>query len=613
MSLKKQIGFLGVFSIASGAMISSGIFVLPGLAFEKAGPAVFLSYFLAGVLGLVGILSVIELSTAMPKAGGDYYFVSKTFGPMLGTVSGILSWVALSLKSAFAVYGITAILSTTLGIEPLISGAVLVAFFVFLNILGAEEAVFFQVLMVLGLIGLMTIFVGVGSFNINWDSFDSFLEGEGVFDNIVSTSSFVFISFGGLLNVANISEEVKNPKRNLPWGIIISVAVVTVFYTLITLIITGTLNAGDFIASRTPVADSAQTFMGDFGYFIILGASTLAFFTTANGGLLAASRYPLALSRDRLMPQALSAVSKKKQTPVLSVVVTGVIIYLSLIFELETLVKVASTVILTSYVLTNVAVLVLRQSGMTNYKPSFRSPLYPWLQIFSIALFSSFIVDLGLEAIEISAGLLIAAFIFYYFYGRKLKNQESALLHLMKKVTDEKLTKNMLEKELLEVLVGRDEIQQDNFDHLIKEAHFVDIDRPMSFEELVNKVAHDTAEDLGMDPEVIIQRFLERQEQSNTAVSEFLAIPHIVLDGVDKMSMTIIRAKKGVSFTDEEPEVKAVFLLGGTKEKRVLHLKTIAAIATLVSSKDFQHHWIDAKTETEIKSMMVLNERKRFL
>jgi APA family basic amino acid/polyamine antiporter len=137
--------------------------------------------------------------------------------------------------------------------------------------------VFFQVLMVLGLIGLMTIFVGVGSFNINWDSFDSFLEGEGVFDNIVSTSSFVFISFGGLLNVANISEEVKNPKRNLPWGIIISVAVVTVFYTLITLIITGTLNAGDFIASRTPVADSAQTFMGDFGYFIILGASTLAF------------------------------------------------------------------------------------------------------------------------------------------------------------------------------------------------------------------------------------------------------------------------------------------------------------------------------------------------
>jgi APA family basic amino acid/polyamine antiporter len=178
MSLKKQIGFLGVFSIASGAMISSGIFVLPGLAFEKAGPAVFLSYFLAGVLGLVGILSVIELSTAMPKAGGDYYFVSKTFGPMLGTVSGILSWVALSLKSAFAVYGITAILSTTLGIEPLISGAVLVAFFVFLNILGAEEAVFFQVLMVLGLIGLMTIFVGVGSFNIDWGIVSiSFLEG----------------------------------------------------------------------------------------------------------------------------------------------------------------------------------------------------------------------------------------------------------------------------------------------------------------------------------------------------------------------------------------------------------------------------------------------------
>ncbi len=68
--LKKEISFFGVFSIAAGAMISSGIFILPGLAFELAGPAVFLSYFLAGVLGLLGILSVIELATAMSKAGG---------------------------------------------------------------------------------------------------------------------------------------------------------------------------------------------------------------------------------------------------------------------------------------------------------------------------------------------------------------------------------------------------------------------------------------------------------------------------------------------------------------------------------------------------------------
>ena len=74
MKLKKNISFVGVFSIASGAMISSGIFILPGLAYDKTGPSVFISYFLAGILALIGILSVIELSTAMPKAGGDYFF-----------------------------------------------------------------------------------------------------------------------------------------------------------------------------------------------------------------------------------------------------------------------------------------------------------------------------------------------------------------------------------------------------------------------------------------------------------------------------------------------------------------------------------------------------------
>src|SRR6056297_1261568 len=125
MELKKGISFFGVFSLASGAMISSGIFVLPGLAFSLTGSAVFITYFFAGILALLGAMSVIELSTAMPKAGGDFYFINRTFGPFLGTISGFLGWFALSLKSAFAIFGITEIAKIFLGINPLLSGAVL--------------------------------------------------------------------------------------------------------------------------------------------------------------------------------------------------------------------------------------------------------------------------------------------------------------------------------------------------------------------------------------------------------------------------------------------------------------------------------------------------------
>ena len=103
---KKGLGFVDVFCIASGAMISSGIFVLPGLAFSLIGPAMVISYLIAGLLALIGVLSVIELATAMPKAGGDYYFLTRSLGPLVGTVSGLLSWFALSLKTAFAIFGL---------------------------------------------------------------------------------------------------------------------------------------------------------------------------------------------------------------------------------------------------------------------------------------------------------------------------------------------------------------------------------------------------------------------------------------------------------------------------------------------------------------------------
>ncbi|MBF9016822.1 MULTISPECIES: APC family permease [unclassified Oceanispirochaeta] len=346
MLLKKGISFWGVFSIASGAMISSGIFILPGLAFSKAGPAVFISYFIAGFLGLIGILSVIELSTAMPKAGGDYYFINKTFGPMFGTISGFLGWLALSLKSSFAIFGLSEIIYLYTGISPIISGLILCIFFVVINIRGVKEAAIFQTVMVIGLFSLMSVYIIIGLPNVKISHFTPLLTVE--INEILITAGFIFISFGGLLKVANVSEEVINPKRNIPLGMISSVIVVTIFYTLITFVITGTLEPDIFMGSLTPVADSAKIIMGNPGYVIIIIASMLAFFTTANAGIMSASRYPVALSRDQLLPRQLGSVNMKYKTPTIATIITGAIIYLSLLLPLEMLVKSASTVILTS-------------------------------------------------------------------------------------------------------------------------------------------------------------------------------------------------------------------------------------------------------------------------
>ncbi len=609
MPLKKTISFWGVFSIAAGAMISSGIFILPGYAYAKTGPSLFLSYLVAGILGLVGILSVIELSTAMPKAGGDFYFINKAFGPALGTMSGILGWVALSLKSSFAVFGITEIIHLFTGSDMLLTGLALCLFFVLLNIGGVKEAVVFQIILVSGLLALMLIYIVFGLPSLEMSRYTPFLKG-GVNDVFV-TSGFIFISFGGLLNVANISEEVKNPRRNLPLGIILSVIVVTLFYTAITFVITGTLEGDRFAASLTPVADSARNVMGEPGYYIILAASLLAFITTANAGVMSASRYPLSLSRDRLMPSFLGRLSGRGETPVWAVIFTGLIIFISLLLPLELLVKAASTVILTSYVLTNIALIILRESGLTNYRPSFRAPFYPYLQILCIFLFSFFIADMGKDAMEISLALIFLSFCLYIIYGRKEKQRESALLHLLKKITDSRLTRNLLEDELREVLILRDEIEQDGFDDLVKRAPILDWDSPCSFGEMLERTADLIVGETGMERKGIIEGYVKRQEEANTAVSPFLAIPHIVTEGEKGMFLIIIRSRGGIFFTEEQSAVKAVFLLGGTADNRNLHLKALASIATIAGTESFNRRWLEAANETELKNLLLLNERKR--
>lgn len=104
--LIRELCLLDIFCIASGAMISSGLFVLPGLAYSKAGPAIIFSYAIASILIIPAILFKTELSTAMPKAGGTYFFIDRSMGPLMGTIGGFAAWFSLAFKSAFALIGI---------------------------------------------------------------------------------------------------------------------------------------------------------------------------------------------------------------------------------------------------------------------------------------------------------------------------------------------------------------------------------------------------------------------------------------------------------------------------------------------------------------------------
>ena len=168
MKLKRELGFTHLFCVAAGAMISSGIFILPGVAFERVGPALFVSYFVAGLLALTGVFSIIELASAMPKAGGDYFFATRTLGPLTGTVSGLLSWFALSLKTSFAIIGIAEIALILFHIPVVYSALGACLLFAVLNIAGVEKASTFEVIIVAGLFIIMGVFVGRGFSPSTW-------------------------------------------------------------------------------------------------------------------------------------------------------------------------------------------------------------------------------------------------------------------------------------------------------------------------------------------------------------------------------------------------------------------------------------------------------------
>jgi len=607
--LAKKLGLIDVFCVASGAMISSGIFILPGLAHAKAGPAVIVSYFLAGLLALTGVLSQAELVSAMPKAGGDYFYVTRSMGPAIGTTSGLLTWFSLSLKSSFALVGMAAFTNILFNFNIHIVSISLCIIFVIINILGIKQAGRIQIALVLSLLALMIIYVILGIPNIQVEYFKDFAS-NGI-PAVFATAGFVFISFGGVIKIASIAEEVEEPGKIIPQGMILSLVTVVILYVLVTFVTSGVLGASSLDNSMTPISDGAMVFMGQPGMILLSIAAVLAFVSTANAGIMSASRYPLALSRDGLLPEIFKKIHSNFHTPYVAILVTGFVMIISLFFTLDILVEAASAVMITTYLFSCVAVIIMRLSGVQNYRPRFRSPLYPLPQILGIIGFGFLLFQIGIEVLIIVAILVSLAVIAYMGYGRKRMKEEYALLYLIEKITAKELTNHSLEDELKDIIKERDKIQKDRFDKLIEESTIMDLDGETSLKEFFRLAAKKLSSPLEMQEKKLYELFIKREEESTTAINPDIAIPHIIIEGEKHFDILLARCKEGIEFNPDAPKVKAVFVLIGTKDERNFHLRALASIAQIISAKDFMTRWMSAKNIENLRDIVLLGERER--
>ena len=617
--LKKQLGLVDVFAVATGAMISSGLFVLPAIAFTKAGPAVILSYFFASVLIIPSVLSKAELATAMPRAGGTYFFVERSLSPILGLFGGLAGWFSLALKSAFAVVGIAVLVEVVLQtvfptqLEPwhLKAIAVLCCLgFTALNIISVKQTSRFQVLLVGTLLVILAFFVLSGTRAVETVRYRGFLE-KG-WPTVLATAGLVFISFGGLTKVASIAEEVKHPGRNLPFGMILAWLVVTLFYIGVITITVGLVKGEELASSLMPISLAASKFMGLPGFALLSLAAIAAFVTTANGGILAASRSPMAMSRDRLLPPLLARVNQRFKTPHISILLTGGFMITAVVFlDIEVLVKTASTLMIILFILVNASVIIMRESRIQSYRPKFKSPLYPYIHILAIIAYGALIIDMGRVPLLITAGFIGLSAAWFWLYVSRRVSRASAVMHIVERVTDRELKTVTLENELRDILLERDEIIEDRFDQLIKRCEILDIKGSKSAEQVFREISAILAERLGTNEYVLFEKFLHREAEGGTVVQPGFAIPHIVVEGEKKFDILLIRAVDGIDFPHAPDPVRIMFILAGSKDERNYHLRALMAIAQIAQEKQFEQRWLAARDTGAIRNLILLSTRKR--
>jgi len=612
--MEKKLGFLEVFSISTGAMISSGLFILPAVVYPKAGPSILLSYFIAALLVVPAMLSKAELATAMPKSGGDYFFVHRSLGTLFGTFAGLAAWFSLSLKSAFALVGIGIFLAPLVPVFPgyvvkLIAVACTL-FFTVLNILSVKESGRFQVVLVFFLLAILLAYVATGIGRVDVHHYSPFAPGG--WPAVFTVTGMIFVSFGGLTKIASVAEEIKNPQKTIPQSMFASFIVVSVLYLLAIFVTVGILGQFDFQNTLAPLSSAAATYTGQAGFLVLSIAAMLAFVTTGNAGLMASSRNPLAMAKDNLLPAFFARVNVKLKTPVVAILVTcGFMIAVIAFLDLESLVKVASTMKLLLFAFVNLSVILMRESKIVSYKPSFRSPLYPFLQIGGTVVYFFLIVEMGRIPLLMTGGFFAASLLWYFLYSRSRNRRESALLHVVERLTNRELRTDSLSEELKEILIERDEIVEDRFDRIIKSAEIIDFSEAPDKAGLFRVLADVFSRKFAAKPEDIYRLLVAREAESTTVIHPGLAIPHIVVDGNERFEIVVARSREGIDFGGQTAPVKVVFALAGSRDERNFHLQALMAIAQIVQNPEFLSTWTRLRNTAELRNQILLAQRVR--
>jgi APA family basic amino acid/polyamine antiporter len=336
--LKRSIGLWMATALVIGNMVGSGIFTLPAALSGEAGPASIIALVFTGIGALLLALVFANLGRAYPKTGGPYHYVRRAFGDFLGFQTAWAYWIAAWVGNAaiaVAFAGYLGVFWGDVNTKNWLAAVVAVAavwFFTLVNIAGARETGWAQVVTtVLKFVPLAVIGI-VGLFYIDGGNFTPFAPAAGGFDwHINAAATLALWAFIGLESATVPAEEVKDPERTIPRATMLGTVATTLLYVVALVAIVGVLSPAVLNGSSAPFADAADamwagTFLGlAWGKWIALVAMA-ATLGALNGWILLTARVSLAAADDGLFPKPFSQLHGKRRTPVIGLVVSSALV-----------------------------------------------------------------------------------------------------------------------------------------------------------------------------------------------------------------------------------------------------------------------------------------------
>ncbi len=374
--LSRDLGLTTALAIGVGTMIAAGIFTLSGLAIRNVGSAAILSFLLAALVALFTALTYCEFVSIYPRSGEGYLYARKTYPAPLAYFVGWALFLGYASSCAFYIASLSSYFNEFLWHSPIeqLSGIVALIALTMLNIKGTKESGSFQVIVTVVKVLLLLWFVIGGLSYVNPEEVIAKFSTDVV--QIVSTSALVFITFFGFSAIAASAGEVKDPVKNIPRAIFLSMGIVTVLYTLVVLVILAA-NLTEYNEAAMGVA--AKMFLGGVGGMVIIAGGLFSMISASNASIMAGSRVALAMSQLGHFPKEFGTINPKTRTPIISTfLVAGSILIFVLLLPLEDLAHFADTVLLLVLILVNAA-LIIHRKKFPNIERPFKVPLVPIL------------------------------------------------------------------------------------------------------------------------------------------------------------------------------------------------------------------------------------------